>query len=193
MRWHTSGSPLTVHRKKVSAHIQRARFLTEAELKVIMDLDLKNLPRLEIVRDTFVFCCFTGLAFCDMKALTYDNIKMMTKGNTWIRKARAKQGRCASCPCWRCPVSSFLNMPGIRCQKEKGVVMPVITNQNERISQRDCRSNKNQEASHHSLPATHLRLCRSATTYQLGSYQDARSQRYKDNANLREDAGSSRV
>lgn len=57
-----------------------------------MDLDLKELPRLEIVRDTFVFCCFTGLAFCDMKALTYDNIQDDDKGNTWIRKARAKTG-----------------------------------------------------------------------------------------------------
>ena len=40
--------------------------LTESELKRMMELDLKDFPRVEAVRDTFVFCCFTGLAFCDI-------------------------------------------------------------------------------------------------------------------------------
>lgn len=34
-------------------------FLTEPELKSMMALDLKAFPRIESVRDTFVFCCFT--------------------------------------------------------------------------------------------------------------------------------------
>ena len=40
--------------------------LSEAELNAIMSLDLKVLPRLEAVRDVFVFCCFT-----DWHSLTY--------------------------------------------------------------------------------------------------------------------------
>ena len=41
-------------------------FLSENELKAIMKLDLTTLPRLDLVRDTFVFCCFCGLAFADI-------------------------------------------------------------------------------------------------------------------------------
>lgn len=73
--------------KKYQRTYSERQFLTEAEIKTIMDLDLKELPRLEVVRDTFVFCCFSGLAFCDMKSLTIDDIQDDDKGNTWIRKA----------------------------------------------------------------------------------------------------------
>lgn len=41
-------------------------FLSENELKAIMKLDLTTLPRLDLVCDTFVFCCFCGLAFADI-------------------------------------------------------------------------------------------------------------------------------
>ena len=41
-------------------------FLTEPELKSIMALDLKAFPRLECVRDTFVFCCFTFVALTNV-------------------------------------------------------------------------------------------------------------------------------
>lgn len=41
-------------------------FLTEDEVKRIMALDFTELPRLDQVRDTFIFCCFTGLAFADI-------------------------------------------------------------------------------------------------------------------------------
>lgn len=68
--------------KKYQRTYSERQFLTEAEIKTIMDLDLKELPRLEVVRDTFVFSCFSGLAFCDMKSLTIDDIQDDDKGNT---------------------------------------------------------------------------------------------------------------
>lgn len=115
--------------KKYQRTYSERQFLTEAELKVIMELDLKELPRLEIVRDTFVFCCFTGLAFCDMKALTYDDIQDDDKGNTWIRKARAKTGEMCIVPMLEVPRQLILKYAEHPVVKEKGVAMPVITNQ----------------------------------------------------------------
>ena len=53
-------------------------FLSENELKAIMKLDLTTLPRLDLVRDTFVFCCFYGLAFADISTLTRDHIINIT-------------------------------------------------------------------------------------------------------------------
>lgn len=115
--------------KKYQRTYSERQFLTEAEIKTIMDLDLKELPRLEVVRDTFVFCCFSGLAFCDMKSLTIDDIQDDDKGNTWIRKARAKTGEMCIIPMLDIPrqlIKKYSDHPVV---KATGVVMPVITNQ----------------------------------------------------------------
>ncbi len=66
--------------------------LTEAELKRMMDLDLKDYPRVEAVRDTFVFCCFTGLSFADMRNLTEENIRTYFDEHEWININRQKTG-----------------------------------------------------------------------------------------------------
>ena len=47
-------------------------YLTKSELDSIVDK--KFIERLEITKDIFVFCSFTGLAYCDAKALRRDNI-----------------------------------------------------------------------------------------------------------------------
>ncbi len=48
--------------------------LTEEELKVIELKEIKN-DRLSKVRDLFVFACYTGLSFGDLKSLSKDNLK----------------------------------------------------------------------------------------------------------------------
>ncbi len=55
-----------------------------------MALDLKAFPRIESVRDTFVFCCFTRLAFIDVKTLKRSDISTEADGKMWIRKNREK-------------------------------------------------------------------------------------------------------
>ena len=57
-------------------------FLTEDEVKRIMALDFTELPRLDQVRDTFIFCCFTGLAFADIS--TTNNMKAISL-SWWMR------------------------------------------------------------------------------------------------------------
>ena len=54
-----------IGKKYQRTHTER-QFLTEPELKAVMELDLKDIPRLEIVRDTFVFCCFTFVALTNV-------------------------------------------------------------------------------------------------------------------------------
>ena len=44
------------------------------------------------MRDAFVFCCFTGLAFSDIKGLKQEHIAMDNNGALWIRKKRQKTG-----------------------------------------------------------------------------------------------------
>ena len=64
-------------------------FLLEEELQLILRKQF-NIPRLETVKDIFIFCCFTGLAFTDVQHLTPEHILCDNKGEYWIRKPREK-------------------------------------------------------------------------------------------------------
>ena len=54
-------------------------FLTEPELQRIMALDIKAFPRLESVRDTFVFCFFTFVALTNV-CLIINKLQTNNKG-----------------------------------------------------------------------------------------------------------------
>lgn len=44
------------------------------------------------MRDMLLFMCFTGLAFADLKAITYKNIHTDSDGGTWLMGNRTKTG-----------------------------------------------------------------------------------------------------
>ena len=103
--------------------------LTEAELQRMMDLDLRAYPRVEAVRDTFVFCCFTGLAFIDIKTLKRSDITTDDNGKMWIRKHREKTGELSVIPLLEVPrrlVEKYSDHPKVMMEN---VVLPVISNQ----------------------------------------------------------------
>lgn len=63
-------------------------FLTDEEILLIANKDL-GISRLELVRDIFIFSCFTGLAYIDVPNLTPDHI--VTLGDKqWIMTQRQK-------------------------------------------------------------------------------------------------------
>lgn len=100
-------------------------FLTDEEISAIMTKQF-DLHRLELVRDLFVFSCFTGLAYSDVKALTPD--KLVTLNNVdWILSKRVKT---------ETPINVVLSEGAKRIiQKykddpdKKGHVFPVLSNQ----------------------------------------------------------------
>lgn len=65
-------------------------FLTEEELRRIISFDTP-LPRLEKARDFFLFGCFTGLAYIDIKTLEPKHFEKDDEGRIWIRKKRVWQ------------------------------------------------------------------------------------------------------
>ena len=67
------------------------RFLNEDEIRKIMDVRLPNY-KTAVVRDIFVFCCFTGLAYADVRKLTHDDIHTDGNGDMWIIDGRQKTG-----------------------------------------------------------------------------------------------------
>ena len=64
-------------------------FLSEDELKTLMQQKIKS-PKQEIARDIFVFCCFTGLSYCDVKGLREEHIQRSFDGQLWILTKRQK-------------------------------------------------------------------------------------------------------
>lgn len=72
--------------KKVS--VDRG-YLTEEEVIAIATHEI-TIPRLEQVRDIFIFCCYTGLAYSDVAALRQGNIQKMFDGRLWIVTHRQK-------------------------------------------------------------------------------------------------------
>lgn len=68
--------------------IHNRGFLTEEELMSIITKEF-TLPRLALIRDVFIFSCFTGLAYIDITLLRYGNIVNMN-GRKWIMINRKK-------------------------------------------------------------------------------------------------------
>ena len=66
-------------------------FLDEEELRKIINFDTP-LPRLERAKDMFLFGCFTGLSYIDIKTLTPEHFEKDTAGRIWIKKRRVKTG-----------------------------------------------------------------------------------------------------
>ncbi len=67
----------------------KREYLNKEELLKLQNLKL-SMPRLDIVRDLFVFSCFSGLAYIDVANLTMDNIRKGVDGNLWIITQRKK-------------------------------------------------------------------------------------------------------
>jgi integrase len=103
-------------------------YLTQEELSSIIKKDL-SIKRLDIVRDLFVFCCHTGLAFSDLKELTSENIQLGVDNNKWIIKKRKKTSIVSKIP--------LLNPPARIIEKYKDYprtsintsLLPVPSNQ----------------------------------------------------------------
>ena len=75
---------------KVDPDHKERGFLTEEELQAFTTIELNN-PDLELARDLFVFGCWTGISFIDIKNLTTENITMLG-GSPWIVSKRQKTG-----------------------------------------------------------------------------------------------------
>ena len=66
-------------------------FLTDIELEALENLQ-PTIERLAVVKDLFVFSCYTGISYADIMKLTPDNIQFGIDGNRWIMANRNKTG-----------------------------------------------------------------------------------------------------
>ncbi len=103
-------------------------YLTKEELDNIISKEIE-IDRLKQVRDVFVFCCFTGLAFSDVKSLKREHLSTDKNGITWIHKKRTKTDQMSTIfmiEAAKKLMAKYENNPELI---EKSAVMPVLTNQ----------------------------------------------------------------
>jgi integrase len=72
-------------------------YLTQLEIETLINARFDD-KGMEIARDIFIFCCFTGLAHTDVKHLSHENIQSAFNGNLWIRGKRRKSNTDYSIP-----------------------------------------------------------------------------------------------
>lgn len=114
-----------IHFKQDEVNVE---FLSREELDILMNKEF-TIKRLEQVRDVFVFCCFTALAFVDVQQLSREHLIKDNNGALWIRKARQKTNQMCNVPVLSIPQRILRKYEdNAECIK-KGVLLPVISNQ----------------------------------------------------------------
>lgn len=85
------------HLYKNKKHKTVIVYLTDEELKKLEQHTFSQ-TRLQQVKDLFIFCCYTGLAYTEMSTLTTKNIEIGFDGKEWIQMIRKKTNRKISIP-----------------------------------------------------------------------------------------------
>ena len=76
---------------RYSAPTEPRTFLSEKELRIFQTTRLKSAKH-EYHRDLFLFSCFTGICYKDMRYLTCEQIIPDSEGHLWIHGNRCKTG-----------------------------------------------------------------------------------------------------
>lgn len=103
-------------------------FLTEEEIRTIKNKDFIG-KGLNLVRDIFIFSCYTGLAYVDIFNLTNEQITIGVDGNLWIITNRQKTGTNSNIPLLPIAeeiIKKYENHPLV---SNSGKLLPVYSNQ----------------------------------------------------------------
>jgi site-specific recombinase XerD len=119
--------PFVNYKAKVK-EVERA-FLVEEEIQAIAAKEFKT-ERLNQVRDIFLFSCYTGLAYIDVKQLTRNNISIGIDGERWIFTNRQKTDTRSNIPLLPF-AEEIMNKYKLhpQCANENRL-LPVLSNQN---------------------------------------------------------------
>lgn len=99
------------------------KYLNREELQAIENLELK-IARLARVRDMFVFCCYTGLAFNDAERLSGEHL-VTADGYTFLKINRGKTSEESIVMVLPKAMEIIEKYEGFR----EGRLLPMITNQ----------------------------------------------------------------
>ncbi len=119
-------NPFVFYKNKAKA--KDKEFLYKSELNKIANKEF-GIERLDRVKDIFLFSCYTGLSYADVKKLTRSEIKKGNDGKLWIFTNREKNEIASNVPLLAIPkklMDKYQDHPDC---KLKGMVLPVLSNQ----------------------------------------------------------------
>lgn len=88
-----------------------------------------SITRLDLVRDIYLFACFTGLAYVDIEKLTSENISIGIDGSKWIFTHRQKTKIRSNIPLLPIPeaiIEKYKTHP--KCLNSN-ILLPILSNQ----------------------------------------------------------------
>ncbi len=109
-------------------HNKAKDHLTKSELDKLLDKPMPN-ARLERIRDVFVFCTLSGLAFTDADHLRREHISQDENGVMWIRKPREKTAVLSRIPILPQPLALLKKYENDAELARTGKLLPVPSNQ----------------------------------------------------------------
>ncbi|MDO7172569.1 site-specific integrase [Mariniflexile sp. AS56] len=113
---------------KAKLKIVDREFLTEIEIQNIINKEF-SATRLNQVKDIFIFCCFTGLAYADVKKLNNDDIVIGMDGTNWIKTKRTKTDTRSNIPLLSIPQAIINKYSKLHNSLNKELILPVLSNQ----------------------------------------------------------------
>ena len=103
-------------------------YLTDEELNRIQEKTFK-IKRLDLVKDLFLFSCYTGMAYVDVKKLNKGEIEQTADGLWWIKTRRQKTKHKSQIPLLSYAKEIIDKYSNLKALKAGDQVLPVLSNQ----------------------------------------------------------------
>ena len=104
-------------------------YLTEEELGKFANMTYDT-PNRNFTRDMFLFSCWTGICYCDMRALTEKNLVKAEDGSLWIHTERQKTGTPECIRLMEIPLAILEKYKGMDAA---GRLLPMLTKESMNI------------------------------------------------------------
>lgn len=121
-------------------------YLTERELAKIENIEYSS-ERLQRIKDCFLFSCYTGLSYIDVRELTIHQLAKGIDNRYWIFTSREKTGQSVKIPILPKAMTIIEKYEGIDQNVNRNRLLPLYSNQkaNKYLKEiaKDCEIHKN--------------------------------------------------
>lgn len=103
-------------------------YLSKEEIELIYKKQFSS-KRLDVVKDIFIFSCFTGLAYADIKKLKRTEIIVGIDGEKWISTKRQKTDTASRIPLLPIALDIIMKYDGNIKYINEDLALPILSNQ----------------------------------------------------------------
>ncbi len=112
---------------KIKMPKKKIEYLTQEEVDRIANTNFE-VERLNIIKDLFIFCCYSGLAYAEVSNLTEKNITIGMDGEKWMNILRKKTNKHYQVPLLPQAIEILNRYKNHPISLNKGILLPVPSN-----------------------------------------------------------------